>query len=82
MNPPNQSPEESVPVEEMSYEQALSELEAIVQELETDEHTLEESLAMFERGQVLIRYCSHLLEQAELKVQEISGDELVDFDPS
>ena len=82
MNPPKPSPEEMVPVEQLSYEQALSELEAIVLNLESDQHTLEEALAIFERGQALAQHCSQLLEHAELKIQELSGEELLDFDPS
>ncbi|HUV27344.1 MAG: exodeoxyribonuclease VII small subunit [Anaerolineales bacterium] len=82
MNPPKPSPEELVPVEQLSYEQALSELEAIVLDLESDQHALEEALAIFERGQALAQHCSQLLEQAELKIQELSGEELLDFDPS
>jgi len=82
MNPPNPSPEELLPVEQLSYEQALSELEAIVLDLESDQHALEEALAIFERGQALAQHCSQLLEQAELKIQELSGEELLDFDPS
>lgn len=82
MNPPNLSPEELVPVEQLSYEVALSELEALVLDLESEEHALEEALAMFERGQALAQHCSQLLEGAELKIQALSGEELVDFDPS
>lgn len=82
MNPPTKPPEEPVPIEEMTYEQALSELEAIVLDLETDERTLEQALEMFERGQALARHCAQLLEQAELKIQELTGEGLVDFDPS
>jgi exodeoxyribonuclease VII small subunit len=82
MNPPNLSSEELVPVEQLSYEVALSELEALVLDLESEEHALEEALAMFERGQALAQHCSQLLEGAELKIQALSGEELVDFDPS
>jgi len=82
MNPPNLSPAELTPVEQLSYEQALSELEALVLDLESEEHALAEALAMFERGQALTQHCSQLLEGAELKIQELSGEELVDFDPS
>jgi exodeoxyribonuclease VII small subunit len=82
MSPPKNSPEESMPVEDMTYEQAFNELESIVNDLETGEHTLEEALALFERGQALARRCAQLLEDAELKVQELSGEDLVDFDLS
>lgn len=82
MNPPKSSPPETAPVENLSYEAALSELEAIVLDLESDEHALADALAMFERGQALTQHCAQLLEDAELKIQELSGEELLDFDPS
>jgi exodeoxyribonuclease VII small subunit len=82
MNPPTKSAEGPVPIEEMTYEQALNELEAIVLDLETDERTLEQALEMFERGQALARLCAQLLEQAEIRIQELSGEELVDFKQS
>lgn len=82
MNPAETTPEYLADIEQLSYEAALSELEALVLDLEADEHPLEESLAMFERGQALAQRCSQLLQQAELKIKELSGEELVDFDPS
>jgi exodeoxyribonuclease VII small subunit len=57
-------------------------LEALVLKLESEEHSLEDALAMFERGQALARHCSQLLENAELKIKELSGEDLVDFEPS
>lgn len=68
----------ATPVEELTYEQALAELESIVAALESGDHALETALAFYERGQVLARYCTRLLEQAELKIQSLSGDELGD----
>jgi exodeoxyribonuclease VII small subunit len=68
------------PVEELTYEQAFTELGAIVAALESEEKTLDDALAQFERGQVLARYCTTLLENAELKIQQISGEDLVAFD--
>lgn len=67
--------------EGMSYEEALSELERIVSTLESEERPLEEALALYERGQSLARYCAELLDKAELKVQQLSGDELDEFQP-
>jgi exodeoxyribonuclease VII small subunit len=68
-------------LEELSYEQAFSELEYIIQELESGAKTLEESLAFFERGQALLKHCSTLLDQAELKIQQLTTeDTLVDID--
>jgi len=80
MNPPKKTAEELIPTDDLTYEQALNELEGIIQDLETGEHALEETLAMFERGQALAKHCTKLLEEAELKVQELSGENLVDFD--
>jgi exodeoxyribonuclease VII small subunit len=70
------------PVEELTYEEALAELEGIVARLEEDasRNTLEEAMKMFERGQVLVARCSALLEAAELKVQKLAGDSLVPFE--
>ena len=68
------------PVEEISYEQALAELETLVANLELDEHTLDETMNQFERGQSLARHCATLLEKADLKVQQLLGDDLVDME--
>ena len=66
-------------LEQMSYEEAFAELEQVVAALESDDKALEELLKLFERGQGLARHCSGLLEQAELRIQQLSGDDLVDF---
>ena len=65
---------------ELTYEQALAELEEIVSALESEERSLDNSMSLFERGQSLARYCAGLLDQAELKVQQISGENLIDFE--
>lgn len=72
----------TTPTEEMTYEQAFEELEAVVASLESDRSSLDDALALFERGQELARYCSRLLEQAELKVQQLNEGNLSDFTPS
>ena len=66
-------------VEKMNYEEATAELEAVVTALEAEGRPLEESLALFERGQALIKRCAELLEKAELKVRQLSGETLTDF---
>ena len=68
------------PIDDLTYEQAFAELEQIVSALETGEHTLDEAIAQYERGQDLAKHCASLLDKAELKVQQISGDEIVDFE--
>jgi exodeoxyribonuclease VII small subunit len=68
-------------IDKLTYEQAFTELETIVTTLETDKHSLEEAVALFERGQALAQHCAHLLDQADLKVQQLSGGNLADFTP-
>lgn len=58
--------------EQMSFEEAFAELERIVSRLEAGELDLEESLVLFERGQELAAACSRKLDQAELRVQQIT----------
>lgn len=62
--------------EELSYEQAFERLEQIVALLEGNEHSLEISLKLFERGQQLAHYCAELLDQAELRIQQLGGTDL------
>lgn len=56
-------------LEELTYEQALEELENVVSQLEQDPRNLEEILRLFERGKALAAHCQALLEKAELKVR-------------
>jgi len=71
-------------VEELTYEEALAELEEIVSALEGDasRNQLEEAIKLFERGQALASRCSELLEAAELKVKQVAGDEIIPFEDS
>ncbi|MGD8243694.1 MAG: exodeoxyribonuclease VII small subunit [Anaerolineae bacterium] len=61
-------------IEELTFEAAFEELEQLVSRLEDGGLTLEESLAMFERGQALAAHCSQQLDEAELKVQQITSE--------
>jgi exodeoxyribonuclease VII small subunit len=67
-------------LEELTYESAFAELEAIVAALEGESRPLDESISLYERGQVLAAYCAGLLEKAELKVRQLGGDGLTDFE--
>ena len=60
--------------------EALAELEEIVATLEEGQGQLEEAIRLFERGQALAARCGVLLEAAELKVKQVVGDELTDFE--
>jgi len=69
----------------MGFEDALSELETLVLDMESGEQSLEESLAQFERGVSLARHCQTSLKAAEQKVQVLmqqsDGDDvLADLD--
>ncbi len=67
-------------IEELTYEEALAELEEIVSALEGEQNRLEEAIKLFERGQALAARCGALLEAAELKVRQVAGDEILPFE--
>ncbi len=67
-------------VEELSYEEALAELESIVESLEGEQSPLEDSMKLFERGQALAAYCSAYLENAQLKVYKLVGESVSQFE--
>ncbi|MBI1793463.1 MAG: exodeoxyribonuclease VII small subunit [Chloroflexi bacterium] len=75
-------PKSSAPksVENLSYEEAFAELEKIVAALEGEQKSLDESMSLYERGQALVKRCAELLDQAELKVRQLSGNELTGFE--
>lgn len=66
--------------DDLTYEEAFTELESVVAALESEQRPLNESISLYERGQTLAKYCAGLLEKAELKVRQLSGDQLVDFE--
>lgn len=68
------------PVEELNYEEALAELEGIVEALEGGQKPLDEAMRLFERGQALVARCGELLESARLKVQVLAGESPADFE--
>ena len=71
--------------EEQTFESALARLEAIVENLESGELGLEESLTAFEEGVTLSRRCSTQLEDAERRIEILVGEgddlEVDDLDP-
>ena len=56
----------------LSFEEAMRELEATVGKLETGEATLEESIALYERGAALRAHCETRLREAEERVEKIT----------
>jgi exodeoxyribonuclease VII small subunit len=60
------------PVGEMSFEQAMAELEKVVGQLEAGDVPLERSIALYERGAALKARCEEKLKEAEEKVAMIT----------
>lgn len=60
--------------DELDFEAAMAELEALVQRLEAGDLPLEDTLKQFERGVSLTRQCQDALRRAEQKVQLLSGE--------
>lgn len=58
-------------LEELSFEQAVGELEATVERLEGGDLPLTEAIALYERGMRLAQRCNKLLDAAELQVQAL-----------
>lgn len=75
------------PVESLTFEQALAELERIVAQLESGQAELEQSVLLYRRGAELKAHCEKRLSEARLKVERIvlgadgrpSGTEPADF---
>ncbi len=67
----------SAPIDpqDLAYEEAALELENIITALEAPQVSLEDTLALYERGKALARRCEKLLEQAELRVRTLGGEE-------
>jgi exodeoxyribonuclease VII small subunit len=59
----------------LSFEEALQELERIVAQLEREKLSLDQSLALFERGQSLGNHCGRLLDNAELRIKQLTPAE-------
>ena len=71
-------------IQEMTFEQAVAELEHIVQKLEGEGLSLSETESMYERGRALGVHCQSLLEAATLRVEQLAqaedGVSTTDFD--
>ena len=68
---PAKSKSDVIPVDQLSFEIALRELEEIVSSLEQGEVDLEESIAKYERGQALKVHCEKKLKAAESRLEKI-----------
>lgn len=68
---PTALPPGTIPVANLSFEDALAELERIVRGLEGGQQKLEDAITAYERGAVLRRHCEAKLAEAEMRVQAI-----------
>ena len=59
-------------IEKISFEEALEELEAIINRLESGEVPLDETISLYDRGSKLKEFCENKLQSAEEKIQKIS----------
>lgn len=58
-------------VDQLSFEEALKKLESVVEQLESEEVSLEESIALYEEGMKLSQYCTDTLEQAKQRIEKV-----------
>ena len=62
------------PIEELSFEDALKELEAIVSRLESGDAPLDQAIRLYERGDKLRRRCADRLDAAQARIEAIRLD--------
>ena len=67
----DESKSETKAIEDLSFEEALSQLDETVDALESGSLTLAQSMAMYERGMKLARVCNEMLTSAEMKITRI-----------
>lgn len=69
-------------IQDLTFEEALRQLEETVAQLETGNLPLEASLGLYERGRQLAAYCGQLLDQAQLRIEQLTEDgEIVSLTP-
>lgn len=59
-------------IENMTFEEALSELESIVKRIDTGEESLAEAVSSFEFGVKLKNHCEKMLKEAKLKIEKVT----------
>tara|TARA_R110002124_G_scaffold208776_3_gene375106 strand:- start:15109 stop:15309 length:201 start_codon:yes stop_codon:yes gene_type:complete len=60
--------------ERPSFEEALKRLEQIVSQLEDESITLEDSVNLYEEGVKLSKFCSEILDDAELRIEQVNEE--------
>lgn len=59
-------------IENMSFEEALSELEEIIKKIDTGQENLDSAISSFERGVLLKNFCDKKLKEARMKIEKIT----------
>jgi exodeoxyribonuclease VII small subunit len=73
-------PADPIPAD-LTFEKALEELEALVGRMEDGKLPLEETLAAYQRGAELVKFCESKLSDAQARIAILDGDTLRDFSP-
>ena len=76
-----QNPAPAPSADGLTFEKALAELEALVHRMEDGKLPLEESLAAYQRGTELLKFCESRLTDAQARIAILEGETLRDFDP-
>jgi exodeoxyribonuclease VII small subunit len=74
-------PADPKPVDELTFEQALDELDALVRRMESGALGLDESIAAYRRGAALATYCQSRLNAAEQQIRKLDGEVLRTLEP-
>lgn len=82
MSTRSRSKPDSAPAQPESFEAAIDELEKLVAAMESGQLALEASLASYERGLQLLRYCQGKLDSVEQRIQVLDNDALKPFAPA
>jgi exodeoxyribonuclease VII small subunit len=72
----------AAPVDSLSFEQAMEELDQLVRKMESGELALDASIAAYRRGAELARYCQGRLADAEQEIKQLEGDLLKPLNPA
>jgi len=72
-------------LENLSFEETLAELEAVVEKLESGTLALDQTVALYQRGRALATRCQQLLDAVELRIQQLvpdgdGGHDVADFE--
>lgn len=74
--PKASKPADAAPDETMTYEEAVAQLESILEKIESGEIGLEASIQEYERGVGLIKRCRAILDQAEQRIEHLDAKRL------